>query len=133
MMPTSSRSTIGVAVFALLAVVDISWVIQAWSGLLGSADAPASAVLVLFALVGAVTVGTVLPAQRGYRTAAWIMAGSRVVSVLLIGLPGYVLGAPGWVLAIASVAILLTALGLWWTAPLLSRAGAASVATRSAS
>jgi hypothetical protein len=32
-----------------------------------------------------------------------------------------------------SVAILLTALGIWWTAPLLSRAGAASAASRVAS
>jgi hypothetical protein len=133
MMPTSSRPTTGVAVLALLAVVDISWAVQAWFGLLGSSDAPPTAALVLFALVGAVTLATVQPAQRGHRTAAWIMVGSRVVSVLLIDLPVYVLGGPGWVVAIASVAILLTALGIWWTAPLLSSTGAASAATRTAS
>ena len=122
-MPTS-RSTTGIAVFALLALVDISWVIQAWLGLVDSSDAPPAGALALFVLVGAVTLGTVQPARRGHRTAAWIMAGSRVVSVLLIDLPAILLDAPGWVIAITSAAILLTALGLWWTAPLLGRADA---------
>ena len=128
-MPTS-RSTTGVAIFALLALVDISWAIQAWLGLLDSPDAPPAAVLALFALVGAVTLATVQPALRGHRTAAWIMAGSRVVSVLLVDLPGIFLDAPGWVVAVVSVAVLLTVLGLWWTAPLLGRADAARDATR---
>ena len=128
-MPTS-RSTTGVAVFALLALVDISWAIQVWLGLLDASDAPPAGVLALFALVGAVTLGTVQPALRGHRTAAWIMSGSRVVSLLLIDLPAIFLDAPGWVVAIASVAILLTVLGLWWTAPLLGRPDAAREATR---
>jgi len=128
-MPTS-RSTTGIAVFALLALVDISWVIQAWLGLVDSPDAPPAAALALFALVGAVTLATVQPARQGHRTAAWIMAGSRVVSVLLVDLPAIFLDAPGWVVAIASVAILLTVLGLWWTAPLLGRPDAAREATR---
>lgn len=128
-MPTS-RSTTGVAVFALLALVDISWVIQVWLGLLDSSDAPPAAALAVFALVGAVTLATIQPALRGNRTAAWIMAGSRVVSLLLIDLPAIFLGAPGWVVAIASVAIILTVLGLWWTAPLLGRTDAARDTTR---
>jgi hypothetical protein len=133
MMPASSRPTTGVAVLALLAVLDISYLALAWFGALGSADAPPTGVLILFAAVGVVTLATVQPAQRGNRTAAWIMVGSRVVSVLLIDLPAYALGAPAWVDVIVSVAILLTALGIWWTAPLLSRTGAASVAPRVAS
>jgi hypothetical protein len=88
MMPASSRPTTGVAVLALLAVVDISYLALAWFGALGSADAPPTGVLILFAAVGIVTLATVQPAQRGNRTAAWIMVGSRVVSVLLIDLPG---------------------------------------------
>jgi hypothetical protein len=126
-MPTSSRSTTGVAVLALLAVVDISWVFQSWLGLIDSADAPPTAALVLFLVVGAVTLATAQPALRGHRTAAWIMVGSRVVSVLLVDLPGYALGAPVWVKVIASVAIVLTVLGIWWTTPLLRRTGAARV------
>jgi hypothetical protein len=128
-MPTS-RSTTGLAVFALLALVDISWVIQVWLGLVDSSDAPPAAALAVFVLVGAVTLGTIQPARRGHRTAAWIMAGSRVVSLLLVDLPAILLGAPGWVVAIASVAVLLTLLGLWWTAPLLGRADAARDTTR---
>jgi hypothetical protein len=126
-MPTS-RSNIGIAVFALLALLDISWMIQAWTGLVDSSDAPPGAVLVLFALVGVVTLATLQPARQGNRTAAWIMAGSRVVSVFLADLPAVFLDAPGWVIAVASVAILLTVLGLWWTAPLLGRAKARDTA-----
>jgi hypothetical protein len=133
MMSASSRPTIGVAVLALLAVLDISYLALAWFGALGSADAPPTGVLVLFAAVGIVTLATVQPAQRGNRTAAWIMVGSRVLSVLLIDLPAYALGAPVWVDVIVSVAILLTALGIWWTAPLLTRAGAPTAAARIAS
>lgn len=132
-MPASSRPTTGAAVLALLAIVDISWPIQAWFGLLGSSDAPPTGALILFALVGAVTLATVQPSLRGHRTAAWIMVASRVVSVLLIDLPAYALGAPAWVVAVVSVAILLTALGIWWTAPLLRKANAASAVTRATS
>jgi hypothetical protein len=128
-MPTS-RSTTGIAVFALLALLDIAWVIQAWLGLVDSSDAPPAAALALFALVGAVTLAAVQPALRGHRTAAWIMAGSRVVSLLLVDLPAVLLDAPGWIKAVASVAILLTVLGLWWTAPLLARADAARDTSR---
>jgi hypothetical protein len=128
-MPTS-RTTTGIAIFALLALLDISWVIQAWLGVVDSADAPPAAALALFALVGAVTLGTIQPARRGSRTAAWIMAGSRVVSLLLADLPAIFLDAPRWVIAVASVAVVLTALGLWWTAPLLGRAATARDTTR---
>jgi len=131
-MPASSRPATGVAVFALLAVVDISWLVQAWFGALGSADAPPTGALILFAVVGLVTLATVRPALRGNRTAAWVMVASRVVSALLIDLPAFVLGAPMWVDVVAAAAILLTALGLWWTSPLLSRTGAARAATRAA-
>jgi hypothetical protein len=129
-MSTSSRPTTGVAVFALLALLDISWPIQMLLGVLGSDDAPPTGALIFFALVGAVTLATVRPAQRGNRTAAWIMVGSRVVSVLLIDLPAFVLGAPAWVIAVATVAIGLAALGIWWTAPLLRRTGAGIAAAR---
>ena len=131
-MTASSRPTTGVAVLALLAVVDISWLVQAWFGVLGSPDAPPTIALILFALVGVVTLVTVRPALRGNRTAAWITVGSRVGSVLLVDLPAFALGAPVWVDVIAAVAILLTALGIWWTSPLLSRAGATRAANRAA-
>ena len=131
-MPASSRPTTGVAVLALLAVVDISWLVKAWFGVLGSPDAPPTIALILFALVGVVTLVTVRPALRGNRTAAWITVGSRVGSVLLVDLPAFALGAPVWVDVIAAVAILLTALGIWWASPLLSRAGATRAANRAA-
>ncbi len=131
-MPASSRPNTGVAVLALLAVVDISWLVQAWFGVLDSPDAPPTAALIVFALLGVVTLVTVRPALRGNRTAAWIMVGSRVVSVLLVDLPAFALGAPVWVDVIASAAILLTALGVWWASSLLSQAGAARAATRAA-
>lgn len=132
-MPASSRPTTGAAVLALLAIVDISWPIQAWFGLLGSFDAPPTGALMLFALVGVVRLATVQPSLRGHRTAAWIMASSRVVSVLLIDLPALVLGAPSWVVAVVSVAILLTVTGIWWTVPLLRKASAADAVTHATS
>ena len=132
-MSGSSRPTTGVAVLALLAVVDMSWVVQVWSGVVDSSDAPPTGVLALFALVGAVTLVTARPALRGHRTAAWVMVGSRVASVLFIDLPAYVLGAPVLVDVIVSVVILLTVLGIWWTVPLLSRTGATAAANPAAS
>ena len=123
---STSRSTTGVAVFTLLAVLDISWMIQVWLGVIDSSDAPPAAALAAFAVVGVVTLATVLPALRGHRTAAWVMAGSRVVSPLLADLPAVFLDAPAAIRAVATVAILLTVLGLWLTLPLLGRAGAAT-------
>ncbi len=119
MMPTSSRATIGVAVLALLALVDISWLVEYWLGVLHHADAPPTPVLVSFALLGLVTLGTVQPALRGNRAAARLMVGSAVVAALYADLPSLLLGAPGWAKAVALVAIVLTALGTWWTRPLL--------------
>ena len=127
-MPTSSRTTLGLALFVLLAVLDISWLFQVWAGVVDSADAPPTVALVLFALVGAVTLATAQPARRGNRAAAWTMSGSRVVSILLADLPAIFLDAPAWIVAVASVAIALSLLGLWWTAPLLGRAPAARAA-----
>ncbi len=131
-MPTSSRSTIGVAILALVALIDISWGVESWLGLIDSADHPPVPVLVLFALVGAVTLASAQPALRGNRIAAWIMVGSRLVSVPLADLPPVFLDAPGWVTAIALSAIILTALGIRLAAPLLRAAGAARTSTRTA-
>lgn len=128
-MSASSRRTAGTAVLALLGVLDISWMVMAWAGLLGS-DVPP---VLFFAAVGAVTVAAALPAYRGNRAAAWVLVASRVVSVLLIDLPAFFLGAPGWVLGVVSVAIVLAAVGLWWTAPLLSRNAVAGTAARAGS
>ena len=131
-MSGSSRPTVGVAVLALSAIVDMSWVVQVWSGVVASADAPPVGVLVVSTLVGALTLATVRPALRGHRTSAWVMVGSRVLSALLIDLPAYLLGAPVQVDVIVSVVILLTVLGIWWASPLLSQAGASRAATRAA-
>jgi hypothetical protein len=108
-------------------------VVQAWLGVVGSSDAPPVGVLLLFALVGAVTLVTARPALRGHRNAALVMVASRVVSVLFVDLPALLLGAPVWVDGIVSVAILLTVLGIWWMAPLLSRTGDTTAAGQAAS
>jgi hypothetical protein len=132
-MSGSSRQTQGVAVFTLLAVLDLSWVVESWLGVVSSADAPPPAALLLFVVISAVTLVTARPALRGHRGAALTMVASRVVSVLFVDLTALLLGAPIWVDVIVSVAILLTALGIWWTAPLLSRAGATAAAGRATS
>lgn len=132
MMPTSSRSTIGVAILALLGLVDISWGVESWLGVIDAVDRPPTPVLVLFALVGAVTLAMVRPALGGNRTAAWVMVGSRLVSVPLADLPPILLDAPGWVTAIALSAVVLTVLGIWWAAPLLRAAGGVRTTPRTA-
>jgi len=124
-MSASSRVTTGIAVLALLGVLDISYVVMAWSGVFGS-DVPP---VLFFSSVGAVTVAAVLPTLRGHRAAAWVLVVSRVVSALLIDLPAFFLDAPAWAVAVVSVAIVLAVLGIWWTAPLLGRRAAAPVGT----
>lgn len=130
MMPTSSRSTIGVAILALVALVDLSWLIEARLGAVSSADAPPTPVLVSFALLGLITLAATRPALRGHRTAAWVVVVSRVVSVLYAVAPAFAFGAPAWVLAVGSVVIVLTAVGIWWTAPLLRGTRAVGAGTR---
>lgn len=120
-------------VFALLALLDISWVVQSWLGVVSSSDAPPLGVMLIFVLIGAVTLATARPALRGHRSAAWAMVASRVVSVLLADLTALLLGGPMPVKVIVSVAILLTALGIWWTTPLLRHTGATAAASRAAS
>jgi hypothetical protein len=132
MSGSSSRQTRGVGVFVLLAVLDLSWVVQARLGVVASRDAPPDGALLLFALIGAVTLVTARPALRGHRSAAFAMVASRIASVVIADVPAFLLGAPLWVDVIGSVAILLTVLGIWWTAPLLSRAGAIAAATGTA-
>jgi hypothetical protein len=132
-MSASSRPTTGLAVLALLAVVDFFWVVVSWSGVVGPADAPPPGALALFAVVGAVTLAAARPAQRGHRAAVWAVVASRVVSVLLVDVTALLLGAPVWVKAVTSVAIVLTALGIWWISPLLSRHATAGTAARATS
>ncbi|HEX2806292.1 MAG TPA: hypothetical protein VHN80_08995, partial [Kineosporiaceae bacterium] len=93
-MSGSSRQTQGVAVLMLLAVVDLSWVVQSWLGVVSSPDAPPMGALLLFVLIGAVTLATARPALRGHRGAALVMVASRVVSVLFVDLTALLLGAP---------------------------------------
>jgi hypothetical protein len=131
-MPATSRPTIGIAVLALLAVVDILWLVLGLFGVLGGSEPPPTLALVLFALVGTVTLAIAEPARRGNRTAAWVLVGSRLVSVLLVDLPAFVLGAPASILAIVSATILLTVVGIWGMAPLLSRSGATGAPSRAA-
>lgn len=123
-MSITSRTTTGITVLALLGLLDIGWVIVAWTGAVDASDAPPAGALALFAVIGALTLAMVQPARRGSRSAAWIMIGSRLVSVCFVDLTAILLDAPAWVVAVTSVAIVLTALGIWCTAPLVTRRGA---------
>lgn len=132
MATTSSRPTIGVALLALLALLDISWGIQVPLGLVDSADAPPTPVMGLFALIGVVILTTARPALRGNRTAAWVMVAFSVVAAGFADLPALFLDAPGWVQAVTGVAVALTVVGIWATVPLLRGAGAERRIARSA-
>lgn len=120
-MSASSRVTTGVGLLALVAIVDLSWPVLSWLDLLSSADAPPTPALLLMGLLGIVTLGVAQPARRGHRGAAWAMVGTRAVSVLFTDLTSLLLGAPAAVKVVTASAVVLTAVGIWWTTPLLGR------------
>lgn len=129
-MPLSSRATIGVALLALVALMDIAWPVLTALDVLGTADAPPTPVLVVFALLGLVALGTALPTLQGHRPAGWALLATRIVSVLLVDLPAVFLDAPGWVRAIVSTAIALSLLGIGLAMPLFRGTGAERTAAR---
>ncbi|HEX2809227.1 MAG TPA: hypothetical protein VHN80_23935, partial [Kineosporiaceae bacterium] len=123
----------GIAVLALLSALDIFWVALVAAGGVGQDDAPPAAALAVFAVLGVVGLAAAWRARTGNRAAARVLVGSRVVSVVFVDLTPLLFDAPAWVKAVTAAAIFLTALGIWWTAPLLGRTGAARASARAAS
>jgi hypothetical protein len=99
-LPTASA-----ILFAVAGLVDISFL-----SAIGSDDAPL-AVIIIFGLLGVVTLAALVPARRGSQPALITVVVLRVVSALL-GLVPFVTDAPLWVMVLEAVVIVSTVVGL---------------------
>ena len=120
-MNRSFNHTAGVAICALLALVDVVGLIS-----IGMDDAPPLIISVGTAVLGVVTLAALRPARRYVRSVTVIA--SRGLSALG-GLPVYfVSGAPGWAKVATTIAIALTVVGIALLMPALRRVPMPSVA-----
>jgi hypothetical protein len=99
-LPTASAT-----LFAIAGLVDIAFL-----SAIGSDDAPL-AVIIIFGLLGVVTLAALVPAWRGSRPALITVVALRVVSALL-GLVPFFTDAPLWVRVLEAVVIVSTVMGL---------------------
>jgi protein-S-isoprenylcysteine O-methyltransferase Ste14 len=98
---------VGLVLLVLLGLVDLSYLV-----LISVQDNPAP-VAIIGAVLGLVTLGAAVPAARGHRAGTITLVASRVLSVLVLDLPAYFLGAPTSARIEVSVAIVLAVAGLW--------------------
>jgi ABC-type Na+ efflux pump permease subunit len=99
---------VGLGLCAVLAVVDIIGLV----GLAMPDDAPPAVVMVVAAILGALTLAALRPAHAGRRGGMATVVSSRVLSALW-GVPVYFApNAPGWAEVATAVFIALTAVAL---------------------
>jgi hypothetical protein len=85
---------------------------------LGQSDGPPVGVGIASIVLGLGTLAGVLLAWRGRTGGTALVAITRPISALALGVPAYFIGAPGWVYATVSSGIVLSAAGLglmWWS------------------
>jgi hypothetical protein len=99
---SASLPTLPAGLFALASVIDIAFL-----GAIGSKDAPALPVFLLFALLGLGTLAALVPARRGSRPALIIAVALRSISGLL-AFVSFFGGAPAWVMACEGIVIVST-------------------------
>jgi hypothetical protein len=92
--------------FALASVIDIAFLAA-----IGSKDAAPLPVIILFALLGIITLAALLPARRGSRPALIVAVVLRSMSGLL-AFVSFFAGAPIWVIVCEAVVIVSTAAAL---------------------
>ena len=90
------------ALFAVAGVIDLSFL-----AVIGSTDAAPLPVIILLALLGAVTLAVLRPARRGNRAALITAVILRVISALL-AFVSFFAGAPAWIKACEAVVIVAT-------------------------
>ena len=105
-MPTTLRTKTGLAIAALLALVDV---VSAFFPTPDGEDGPPLGVLVLGGILGVLTLALVRPAWRGNRTAARVAVGARILSALS-AVPAFFVDVPAGIL----VAV---AAGMLWLSP----------------
>ena len=104
--PLSTRLRIGLGIAAVLGLLDCASLLfpPTEPGQVG----PPVGILVVGTLLGVVTLAAVLVAWRsGRRAAVWVVALTRIVSVLL-ALPAFVFGAPAEVQQLVAVFVVIS-------------------------
>lgn len=92
--------------FALASLIDISFLAA-----IGSKDAAPLPVILTFAVFGAVTLATLIPARRGSRPALIIVVVLRSISALL-AFVSFFASAPVWVMVCEAIVIVSTVTAL---------------------
>lgn len=90
------------AIFIVLGLIDIALL-----GAIGYDDPPPLAVSLGVAALGLITLGALVPASRGSRSALATVVAARVISALL-AVPAFFLGAPIWAMVIEGFVIAAT-------------------------
>jgi hypothetical protein len=104
--PTPLTGTV-TAIFVVLGLIDVALV-----GAIGSTDPPPLAVSLGVAALGLITLGALVPASRGSRTALGTVVVVRVISALL-AVPALFLSAPVWVMVVEGFVIVATITALF--------------------
>ena len=104
--PTPLTGTV-TAIFVVLGLIDVALV-----GAIGSADPPPLAVSLGVAALGLITLGALVPAARGSRSALGTVVVVRVISALL-AVPAFFLSAPVWVMVVEGFVIVATITALF--------------------
>ena len=105
----STRMKIGLALAAVLGLVDVAGL---FSPTPDGEEGPPYEILLICGALGVLTLSAVVAAWRtGSRTAARVVAGSRIVSALL-ALPAFFVDIPTALLVLVSVSVVLTAVSV---------------------
>jgi hypothetical protein len=106
-MTRSSSTTAGLAICALLGVVDVISL-----GGLGADDGPPTGIVLVGAVLGVLTLWGVALAWRGQRKGAPVVIVTRVLSALL-GIPAFFVDdVPSWVPPVIALTLVLTAIAV---------------------
>ena len=103
----STAATSGLAICALLGVVDIVSL-----GGLGADDGPPTGIVLLGAVLGVLTLVGVWMAWRGQRRGAILVIVARLISALTAIPAFFVDDVPDWVPPVVGIGLLLTAAGV---------------------
>jgi hypothetical protein len=95
------------AIFAVLGLIDVALL-----GAIGYDDPPPLAVSLGVAALGLITLGALIPARRGSRSALATIVVARVISALL-AVPAFFLDAPAWAMAVEGFVIVATVTALF--------------------
>ncbi|HEY2795626.1 MAG TPA: hypothetical protein VGJ28_24910 [Micromonosporaceae bacterium] len=92
--------------FALASLIDIAFLAA-----IGSKDAAPLPVILLFAVLGVLTLATLIPARRGNRPAVIVAVVLRCISGVL-AFVSFFASAPAWIMAAEAVVIVVTVVAL---------------------